>query len=77
MKLYLILVALLDLFFSSSKAKQYIVETKGIYTKLAEVPGVERGNKKNRILYVIVIAGQRTGPNGLKFDACLLKLFAL
>jgi len=42
---------------------------------LAEVPGVERGNKKNRILYVI--AGQRTGPNGLKFDACLLKLFAL
>ena len=75
MKLCLILVTLLDLFFSSSKAKQYLVETKGIYTKLAEVPGVERGNKKNRILYVI--AGQRTGPNGLKFDACLLKLFAL
>ncbi|XP_023327232.1 uncharacterized protein LOC111700527 [Eurytemora carolleeae] len=28
MKLYLILVTLLDLFFSSSKAKQYLVETK-------------------------------------------------
>ena len=31
MKLYLILVTLLVLFFSSSKAKQYLVETEGKY----------------------------------------------